>query len=68
MKTNHPTQLLLACLFVLATMNVRAAEEQELIAALQSAASAPEKCAACQQGQNHGISSWIRSAGSPKVQ
>jgi len=49
MKPNHLTHLLLACLFALATMDVRAADEQELIAILQSAAGATEKCAACQK-------------------
>jgi HEAT repeat protein len=49
MKTDHLIQLLLASLLALAAMDVRAAEEPELIATLQSAASAPEKCAACQK-------------------
>ena len=40
---------LLACLAVLLAPGVWAAEEQELIATLQSTAGVPQKCAACQQ-------------------
>jgi len=42
-------QFLLACLLALASTNLDAAQEQELITILQSAAGPTEKCAACQQ-------------------
>ena len=40
---------LLACLIALVTAAARADEEQDLIATLQSTASVPQKCAACQK-------------------
>ena len=40
---------IVACLLALASTNLRAADEQQLITVLQSAAGAPEKCAACQE-------------------
>ena len=50
MKTNFLNRLLLACLLALApAAKLRAADEQALIATLQSAAGAPQKWAACQQ-------------------
>jgi HEAT repeat protein len=42
-------RILLACLLALAAANVRAAEEEDLIATLQSAASTTQKCNACQK-------------------
>ncbi len=49
MKTNRLLFPFLAAAFVLAAPGVRADEEQDLIATLQSAAAAPAKCAACQR-------------------
>lgn len=49
MKTNHLAHLLLTCLLAFAAMDVRADDEQDIIATLQSAAGATEKCAACQK-------------------
>jgi len=47
--TNYLSGLLIAAVLVLTAFGVRADEEQQLIATLQSAAAAPEKCAACQR-------------------
>jgi HEAT repeat protein len=49
MKTNRLLLPFLAAVFVLAASGVRADEEQDLIAILQSAAGTPDKCAACQR-------------------
>ena len=49
MKSYSMPHVLLAGLILLAAPGVRADEEQDLIATLQSAASLPEKCAACQK-------------------
>jgi HEAT repeat protein len=49
MKTNRLLFPFLAALFVLAASCVRADEEQDLIAILQSGAGAPAKCSACQR-------------------
>ena len=43
------SRLLLVCLFALVASAARADEEQDLIATLQSNASIPQKCAACQR-------------------
>jgi HEAT repeat protein len=49
MKTNRLLFPFLAALCLLAPSSVRADEEQDLIAVLQSAAGAPAKCTACQR-------------------
>jgi HEAT repeat protein len=49
MKTNPLLFPVLAALCLLAPSSVRADEEQDLIAILQSAAAAPAKCTACQR-------------------
>jgi HEAT repeat protein len=49
MKSHSLHRVLLAGLSLLAATGVRADEEQDLIATLRSAASVPEKCAACQK-------------------
>jgi HEAT repeat protein len=48
-KVNFINRLLLVCLFALVASATRADEEQDLIATLQSGASIPQKCAACQR-------------------
>ena len=47
--TKYLSNLLFAAVLVLTAFGARADEEQQLIATLRSAASAPEKCAACQK-------------------
>jgi HEAT repeat protein len=54
MKTHFFNVILLIVLVTLSTCSVHAAEEQELIAILQSSAGAVEKCAACQQLRIYG--------------
>jgi len=54
MKTHFSNLILLIVLTTLSACAVYAAEEQELIATLQSSASAAEKCAACQQLRIYG--------------
>jgi HEAT repeat protein len=49
MNTHPWNRVLIACLFTVAAVTVRADEEQELIATLQSAAGVPQKCSACQK-------------------
>jgi HEAT repeat protein len=49
MKLNHLSRLAIACLLAITAIGARADEEQNQIATLQSAASAPDKCAACQR-------------------
>lgn len=47
MKTSRLTRLLFACLVFLSAASLRADEEQDLIATLQSIAAPAQKCAAC---------------------
>lgn len=49
MKNHFMNRILLACLITFAATTARADEEQDLIAILQSAATVPQKCAACQK-------------------
>ena len=49
MNTTLLPRILLACLLAFTAANLCAAEEQDLIATLQSAAGAPQKWAACEQ-------------------
>ena len=49
MKLNHLSLLAIACLLAITAPGARADEEQNQIATLQSAAGAPDKCAACQR-------------------
>ncbi|MGA2661692.1 MAG: hypothetical protein ABSH34_29770 [Verrucomicrobiota bacterium] len=49
MKMNRVLFPFLTALFVLAASGVRADEEQDLIAILQSGAGAPAQCSACQR-------------------
>ncbi|NOS71088.1 MAG: hypothetical protein HOP33_14300 [Verrucomicrobia bacterium] len=49
MRTLSISRIAAACLLALASTNLRAADEQQLIAVLQSGAGATEKCDACQQ-------------------
>src|SRR5262245_55978056 len=49
MKSTSLHRIVLAWLLVFAANHLRAAEEQDLIATLQSAAGAPQKWAACQR-------------------
>jgi HEAT repeat protein len=53
MKTHFFNLILFVVFVTLSARSVRAAEEQELIAILQSSAGAVEKCAACQQLRIH---------------
>lgn len=49
MKSRIRLQIILGCLVVMTVAQVRANEEQDLIATLQSGAGAPQKWAACQR-------------------
>ena len=54
MKTHFFNLILLIVFIILSACTVHAAEEQELIAILQSSAGVAEKCAACQQLRIYG--------------
>lgn len=49
MNTHPWNRVLFICLTILAAANAGADEEQDLVATLQSSASVPQKCAACQK-------------------
>src|ERR1035438_2960201 len=48
-RPNYFSRFLFACLLALAVSTVKADEEQDLIATLQSTAGAVKKCSACQR-------------------
>jgi HEAT repeat protein len=59
MKTHFFKLILLIAFVTLSTWKAHAAEEQELIAILQSSAGAVEKCAACQQLRIYGTAKSV---------
>jgi len=59
MKIHFFNRILLTGLISLSACTVRAAEEKELIAILQSSAGATEKCAACQQLRIYGTAQSV---------
>ncbi|MEE8428222.1 MAG: hypothetical protein V3S33_01805, partial [Gammaproteobacteria bacterium] len=59
MKIHFLNNILLIGFIILSACSVHAAEEQELIAILQSSAGAAEKCAACQQLRIYGTAESI---------
>ena len=59
MKIHFFNYILLIGLITLSTCTVHAAEEQELIAILQSSAGAAKKCAACQQLRIYGTAQSV---------
>jgi HEAT repeat protein len=59
MKTHFFKLILLIAFVTLSVSNVRAAEEKDLIAILQSSAGAVEKCAACQQLRIYGTAKSV---------
>jgi HEAT repeat protein len=59
MKTHFFNLILLIVLITLSASSVHAAEEQELIAILQSSAGPAEKCAACQQLRIYGTAKSV---------
>jgi HEAT repeat protein len=63
MKTTLVNRILLACLLAVVATTLRAAEEQDLIATLQSTADAPTKWAACQRLRIIGTASAVPALG-----